>query len=390
LGRNLEVIWDLPDRCWECDRTSLFLQLAKAIVLYFKQETMNYEIFDEKYYLSQYPWLKPAIDAGIIKSGREHFEKFGQAAGLTKISRYFDEETYLAQNQDIAQFVRTANNQNRPFATGLDHFIQFGYAEGRSRVSPEYDEVFYLKRHPEITPFVENGTFKSGFQHFIKFGKTEGRYGTSFLEPRYLSDNPDVAAVVETGSLKTGREHYLKFGQFESNRYAVFTGTNGNDIVTGFTAGKNQIVGLQVALATTSPATSINKNKYDTLTLNESNRQFFIATTEFDTLIGTPGTDYFTLGDAYYTQRPGLLGRISFYTGSGEARIVNFEKGKDYIQLAESITELSIFPSGSDLLIQKSGDTLARIQGGANLNLQPASTSTTPFLISAIGMTLLT
>jgi hypothetical protein len=50
---------------------------------------MNYDIFDEQYYLASYPWLKPAIDAGIIKSGREHFEKFGQAAGITKISRYF-------------------------------------------------------------------------------------------------------------------------------------------------------------------------------------------------------------------------------------------------------------------------------------------------------------
>ena len=47
----------------------------------------NYDIFDEPYYLAQYPWVKPAIDAGIIKSGREHFEKFGQAGGLTKVSR---------------------------------------------------------------------------------------------------------------------------------------------------------------------------------------------------------------------------------------------------------------------------------------------------------------
>ncbi|HEY9295274.1 MAG TPA: calcium-binding protein, partial [Phormidium sp.] len=37
----------------------------------------NYTIFDEQYYLAQYPWVKPAIDAGVIQSGREHFEKFG-------------------------------------------------------------------------------------------------------------------------------------------------------------------------------------------------------------------------------------------------------------------------------------------------------------------------
>jgi hypothetical protein len=331
----------------------------------------SYAIFDEKYYLSQYPWLTPAIDAGVIQSGREHFEKFGQAAGLTKISRYFDEDTYLAQNQDIAPFVRTANNQNQPFASGLDHFIQFGYEEGRTRVSPDYDEVFYLKRHPEITPFVQNGIFKSGFQHFIQFGKTEGRYGTSFFEPRYLGDNPDVAAVVEAGSLKSGLEHYLNFGQFESNRYGFFTGTNGNDIVTGFTAGKNQIIGLQVAFAGPNPPLGINKNKYDALKLDDITREPFLTTTEFDTLIGTSGIDYFVIGDAVPNNRGSFISRVDFYTGSGEARIVNFEKGKDFIQLVENFNELSIFPSGADLLIQKSGDTLARIQDGSSLTLQP-------------------
>jgi len=331
---------------------------------------VNYDIFDEKYYLSQYPWLKPAIDAGIIKSGKEHFEKFGQAAGLTKISRYFDEEAYLAQNQDIARLVRTPSNKNLPFASGLDHFIQFGYEEGRTRVSPDYDETFYLKRHPEITPFVQNGTFKSGFQHFIKFGKTEGRYGTSFFEPRYLGDNPDVAAVVDAGGLKTGREHYLKFGQFEPNRSAVFTGTNGNDIVTGFTAGKNQIIGLKVAFAGSRPPLGINKNKYEAVQIQDIYKEPVMTTTEFDTLIGTSGIDYFVLGDAVPNSRPSFISRVDFYTGSGEATIVNFEQGKDYIQVASTLDRFSIFPSGGDLIIQKSGDTIAKIQGGANLNLK--------------------
>jgi len=53
----------------------------------------SYAIFDEKYYLAQYPCVKPAIDAGVIKSGKDHFEIFGQAADLTQVSRYFDEAT---------------------------------------------------------------------------------------------------------------------------------------------------------------------------------------------------------------------------------------------------------------------------------------------------------
>lgn len=234
---------------------------------------------------------------------------------------------------------------------------------------------------------MQNGIFKSGFQHFIKFGKTEGRYGTSFFEPRYLSDNPDVAAVVNAGSLKTGREHYLNYGQFEPNRSAVFTGTNGNDNVTGFTAGRNQIVGLQVALATTSPAAGINKNKYDALKLDETTRVPVLTTIEFDTLIGTAGTDYFVLGDVAPNNRLSFISLVDFYTGSGEARIVNFEKGKDYLQLVESFDRLTISPLGGDLLIQTSGDTIARIQGGANLNLQRIP-MTNPFN-PPVGLTLL-
>ena len=75
----------------------------------------NYDIFDEPYYLSQYPWVKPAIDAGIIKSGREHFEKFGQAGCLTKVSRYFDEETYLSSKSRYCSLCSHPKQPKRTF-----------------------------------------------------------------------------------------------------------------------------------------------------------------------------------------------------------------------------------------------------------------------------------
>jgi hypothetical protein len=151
--------------------------------------------------LAQYPWVKPAIDAGVIKSGREHFQKFGQAAGLTKVSRYFDESTYLADNPEIAALVRTPNNPNAPFATGLDHFIQYGYEEGRTRVSPEYDEAFYVANNRELLPFIQNGTFKNGYQHFIQFGIKDGRtsfFGTSFFEVGILTQKTPILCRLST------------------------------------------------------------------------------------------------------------------------------------------------------------------------------------------------
>ena len=115
----------------------------------------NYAIFDEQYYLASYPWVKPAIDAGVIKSGREHFEKFGREGGLTKVSRYFDENAYLTVNTDLKPFIRTFN-PNGLFATGLDHFIEFGYDEGlrRAQASFEYSEDFYLANNSELRSFI--------------------------------------------------------------------------------------------------------------------------------------------------------------------------------------------------------------------------------------------
>jgi hypothetical protein len=324
----------------------------------------NYDIFDEPYYLAQYPWVKPAIDAGIIKSGREHFEKFGQAAGLTKISRYFDEATYLAGNPDITPFVRTPNNPNVPFATGLDHFIQYGYEEGRSRVSPNYDEAFYVATNRDLRSFIENN-FKSGYQHFIQFGIRDRLLGTSFLEAVYLNRNRDIGPLVNSGALTTGREHYFNFGKNEPNRTATFIGTSGNDTLTGIGVGNVELVGV-----TSSAGFGAGVSGSD-------------GSNEFDTLIGGPGADTFVLAQPVFTSRVFVIGYKTFYIGPGFATIRNFTQGQDSIQLARSsFNNILVFPinNNRDLAIQtnrlsdfngvtSSFDTLAVIEGGGNLKL---------------------
>ncbi|MEG4287734.1 calcium-binding protein [Microcoleus sp. C2C3] len=311
----------------------------------------NYAIFDEQFYLASYPWVKPAIDAGVIQSGREHFEKFGREGGLTKVSRYFDENAYLAGNPDLAPFVRTVN-PNAPFATGLDHFIQFGYDEGqrRTQVSPEYNESFYLANNSELQPFIQNGTFKSGYQHFVQFGAKEGRFGTSFFEPEYLKENPDIVPFVNSGNLKTGREHFFNFGQFEPARDATFVGTRSNDVLTGVGVGDVELVGVEVGI---DPG---------------RNRQYeSFGTNEFDVLIGAPGADTFVLGV------PATAGNVTptpLYLGNGQATIRNFDIENDFIQLqGTSLNGYSLTPVGNNLSIQRFGDVLGVIEGGSSLGL---------------------
>jgi hypothetical protein len=346
----------------------------------------NYAIFDEKYYLLQYPWLKPAIDGGIIKSGREHFEKFGQAGGFTKISRYFDEDTYLDRNPDLKPFVRTSNNPNAPFATGLDHFIQFGYEEGRTRVSPEYDEAFYVAANRDLLPFIQNGTFKNGYQHFIEFGIKDGRLPTSLFEGTFDSE------AVESGAFKTAREYYFKVGQFKPNSFATFVGTSGNDIVTGAGVGDAALIGVE-----------LGRVGGNILNPNFGRREYESdGSNEFDILIGGGGRDTFLVGDTRGNRFGSAYITEQFYIGPGFATIRNFTQGQDRIILGGShsfedfsvenfpINKYSVFPINNDrdLAIQTNGlivvgkdanstrtisrsDTIAVIEGGGNLKLNP-------------------
>ena len=312
----------------------------------------NYDIFDEQYYLSQYGFVKDAVDRKIISSGKEHFQKYGQAAGLTKVSRYFDESTYLAANQDITPFIRSVNPNGR-FASGLDHFIQFGYEEAvrHTRISPEYSEDFYRSSNLELEPFIQNGTFKSGYQHFIKYGSKEGRFGTSFFEPEYLKQNPNLVPFINSGALKTGRDHYFQFGQFETNRSATFVGSRLNDLLTGVGVGNVELIGVEVG---------IDPNK---------NRQYeSFGTKEFDVLTGGPGTDTFVLG---VPTTSGNLAPTPLYLGNGQATISNFNISDDFIQLqGSSLNNYNLVPVGNDLSIQtRFGDVLAIIEGGSALTL---------------------
>lgn len=325
---------------------------------------MNYEIFDEAYYLAKYPWVLPGITQGAVKSGLDHFQRFGRAAGLTNVSRYFDEETYQSLNPDLVPLIRSASNPNAPFASGLDHFIQFGYAEGRTRVSPEYDEGFYLRNNAELQPFIQNGSFKNGYHHFIKFGSKEGRFGTSFFEPEYLDNNPDITPFVNRGVLDTGREHYEDFGRFESNRSGTFVGSRFNDNVTAIGVGGDELIGVEVGIDAN------RRRQYESLGVNE-----------FDILTGGPGGDLFVLGVPASSRN---LSPTPLYLGNGQATIRNFDINDDFIQLqGSSLDNYRLIPVGANLSIQtRFGDVVGVIEGGANLNLTVQGTlSNSTFLI---------
>ena len=78
---------------------------------------------------------------------------------LLKTSGLFDEEWYLAENEDVA----------KEGTDPVEHFIRHGAAEGRNP-SPAFNLRQYLEINPDVAAAGMNPLI-----HFVKFGKAEGR-----------------------------------------------------------------------------------------------------------------------------------------------------------------------------------------------------------------------
>lgn len=272
---------------------------------------MSFAIFNENYYLSNYPDVEAAVDAG-------------------------------------------------GFSTGLEHFQIFGLAEGRVLVSPFYDEQLYLRANPDVEAAVASGGFRSGLQHYIENGEAEGRSAGAFDEQAYLQLNPDVAAAVEAGGFSSGLHHYILFGQFEPNRIGFFFGTTGNDTITAIGEISN-ITGIDVeAVATTSDGR---------IDLQSNN----LGVGEVDTLIGGTGRDLFVLGtpDPLGNIQSFYVGSDN----DDYALIQNFESGSDAISLSGfSTVDYRLQPTNGNLNISTlSGDLIAIVEGVTVLSQIPTT-----------------
>lgn len=232
----------------------------------------------------------------------------------------YDEATYLRNYPDIRAAVAAG-----AFVSGLEHFQKFGLQEGRTLVSPYWNEGQYLAANPDVRNAIGAGAFRSGLQHFILFGEAEGRGGgpvvpvsAGFNEDDYLARYPDVGTAVASGVFPSAETHYIRTGQFE-NRLAIFSGTRGNDIVTG----GGQLIGL------VGVGLDVFANRG-----NPDPRPTSLGVGETDLLIGGAGNETYLLGFGRTAANP-VAQRLYVGGGNGDyAYIKNFQRSQDFIQMA--------------------------------------------------------
>jgi hypothetical protein len=84
-------------------------------------------VFDEAWYLAEYPDIADAVDAGEVKSPRHHFVESGYFEGRLPRPLDIDETWYLTAYPDVAEGIARGEIQSP-----RQHFLEHGYDEGRS------------------------------------------------------------------------------------------------------------------------------------------------------------------------------------------------------------------------------------------------------------------
>jgi hypothetical protein len=86
----------------------------------------------------------------------------------------FDLDFYLSTYPDIREAYEAGE-----IADPRTHFVEQGYIEGRLGADPNVDEEFYKNAYPDVKAAIAAGELKSALEHYLRAGAFEARFPNS-------------------------------------------------------------------------------------------------------------------------------------------------------------------------------------------------------------------
>ena len=86
----------------------------------------------------------------------------------------FDLDFYLSTYPDIREAYEAGE-----IADPRTHFVEQGYIEGRLGADPNVDEEFYKNTYPDVKAAIAAGELKSALEHYLRAGAFEARFPNS-------------------------------------------------------------------------------------------------------------------------------------------------------------------------------------------------------------------
>jgi hypothetical protein len=166
-------------------------------------------LFDEGYYLREYPAVAAAVTSGEFATGYAHYLQYGQFEGYSP-SPLWDESVYLAYNSDVAAAVTAGT-----VSSGFMQFYLYGQYENRPGLF-WFNTAYYLQQYTNVASAVTDGALTSAFQHFSDYGQYEGYNPTSsFNTTYYVQNNGDIDPYITGEPFTSAYDQYIEFGYSE-------------------------------------------------------------------------------------------------------------------------------------------------------------------------------
>jgi hypothetical protein len=193
-------------------------------------------------------------------------------------------------------------------------------------------------------------------------------FGT-FDEQLYLATFPDLAAKVKAGEYSSGLEYYTKVGQFEGEALTegFFTGTPGNDVVTGFGSDKDLFgVGYEDI--------SLANDGTDTIDPTVLLTPTSLGVGEVDVLLGSEGFNGNYLFAYKSFNFDALVAEtVPLYVGEGDqdyALIKNLDPTNGYVTIStRDFSEYSYKVDGQGFKIYYNDDLIGIVEGVYDLQV---------------------
>jgi glycosyltransferase involved in cell wall biosynthesis len=125
--------------------------LTSATLDHFRGKPRIPAEFDETPYLLVHPDVAERVAAGDLRSGYEHWARFGKQEGRL---------AHFRESPAVSEAV--GGSAIKPMKHGLEE---------------EFDEDTYLFLNADVAAAVEKGLFPSGYRHWVVSGRKEGRAG---------------------------------------------------------------------------------------------------------------------------------------------------------------------------------------------------------------------
>lgn len=166
-------------------------------------------LFDESYYLQEYPTVAAAVANGEFATGYDHYLQYGQYEGFSP-NPYWNETWYLEENPDVAAAVRSGK-----VSSGFMQYYDYGQYENRGGLL-YFNTTYYLDTNADVAAAVKAGDVSSAFEHFCDFGQYEGRDPMlNFSFSVYEADNEDIMPYISGEPFTSAYQQYIEYGQYE-------------------------------------------------------------------------------------------------------------------------------------------------------------------------------